>query len=165
MKLFTNLDAAKIADVQIKSYKMLDTGRGIAWSCTVYFKGDKLGKVSNEGNGGMTHIEFSPVTQKQIMDGLKVAGYELELNIGGSTIEEPDTVESWIEFAVGQMGDELNELKSFKRRAKTHTFVHKHSSPAFASYKAVYTPATREQLRKHLGDDLIIFLNDKIMSY
>ncbi|WP_153785361.1 hypothetical protein [Pseudomonas sp. EMN2] len=165
MKPFDNLDAAKKANVQVKSYSRTDTNRGVAWSCNVYLGGKKLGMVSNDGSGGMTMVDISTDLQRQVVEALKVAGYQLELTLGDCLIDEPDTVEGWFEFAIGQMGDEVFELKYYKRRAKTHTFVEKLTAPFFAEYKAQDTPVTRAALQRQLGQDLVRFLNDTIQAY
>ena len=165
MKPFDNLDAAKNASVQIKSFSQTETHRGIAWSCTVYFQGKKLGMVSNMGDGGMTRVEFGVDQQQEVVNALKSAGYSLTLNYGESVLEEPETVESWFEFAIPQMGDEAVELNSLKRKAKTNTFVEKRTEPCFASYKAQDTPKTREILQRQLGGDLVRFMNDVILAY
>ena len=165
MNTFKNLEAAKKANVQVKSYSRTETHRGVAWSCNVYLDGKKLGMVSNDGSGGMTRVDIGIDLQKQVVDALKAASYQLELTLGNCVLDEPDTVDDWFEFAVGQMGDEVYELKAYKRRAKTHTFVEKRTPPFFAEYKAQDTPATRAVLQRQLGQDLVRFMNDTIKSF
>lgn len=165
MQLFENLDAAKAAQVQVKSFSMIETHRGVAWSCSVFLKGKKLGMVSDEGNGGITRFTFPVSQQQEVMEALKASGYKLQLKLGETYITEPDGIESWVAFAVSQMGDEAAELNGYKRGTKTKTFVEKLSEPTFAAFKTPDTPQVREKLKQQLGDDLVGFLNDKILSY
>ncbi|WP_122744906.1 hypothetical protein [Pseudomonas viridiflava] len=165
MQSFENLDAVKNAQVQIKSFKQAETHRGWSWSFVVYLNGKRLGLVSNDGSGSMTRVDFKLTQQKQFMLALKSAGYKLQLTCGDVIFTEPETVETWLEFAVGQIGVELDELKSIRRRAKTQTFVEKRSEPRFAAFKAEDTPANRAALQRQLGSDLVRFMNDAIRAY
>lgn len=165
MQLFANLDASKLAQVKVESFKMVETHRGVAWSCDVFLNDEKLGMASNHGNGGATHFAFPESQQLEVMNALKSAGYKLDFKLEGVYVPEPTHLESWLTFALGQMGDEQAELTGYKRDTKTKTFVEKLSEPTFASYKTPDTPQVRVKLKQQLGDDLVAFLNDKILSY
>lgn len=164
MQPFKNIDAAKKAAVQVKSFTQSETHRGVAWSCMVYLEGRKLGQVSNDGTGAMIRVDFSADQQKQIVDALKASGYELVLVCGDTVFDEPDSVESWFELAIGQIGDESAQLKSLKRRTKTRIIVESRTEPHLAFFKATDTPENRVTLQRQLGANLVRFLNDTILA-
>lgn len=162
MLFIANLKAAKTSGVQVKSFKMLETNRGIAWSCSVSLDGKKLGLVSNDGSGGETRFDFGADQQKQAATQLKNAGYKLELTIGEVTIEEPEDGQEWLDFALSQIGDELADLKRYKSKAKQGVYFEKKTAPTFAYVKGPDTEAFKAQIKAHYGDNLVRFLNDEI---
>lgn len=164
MKLIENIKAAKASGVQVKSFSMTETHRGVAWSCNVFLDGKKLGMVDNSGNGGHTDIGFDTDLQKKVVTLLKDHGYKLTLTLGDMAIEEPSGIDTWLSFAVGQMGDELAELKSYKRKAKTGIFITKTTVPVFAFHKMEDTPRNREAIKAHHGDAFIAFLNEEFAA-
>ncbi len=164
MQTIDNLKAVKAAGVRVQSYSTTETDRGVAWSCNLYLNGKKLGMVSNRGDGGMTHIEFSADEQSEVVALLKQHGYKLMLTYGELTVPEPEGNTDWLEFAVSQIGDELAEIKSYKRKMKTGIYFEKKTAPMFAFYKGVDTPNLRDQLKRHYGDDFVCFLNEEIAA-
>lgn len=148
----------------MKSYSTTETDRGVAWSCNLYLNGKKLGMVSNRGDGGMTHIDFGADEQSEVVALLKQHGYKLVLTYGELTVPEPDSNTDWLEFAVPQIGDEMAEIKSYKRKMKTGIYFEKKTAPVFAFYKAEDTPRLREQIKAHYGSDFVGFLNEEIAA-
>lgn len=161
MQLINNLKAANAATVQVKSFKQVEAHRGVAWSCTVYMGGKKLGMVSNTGTGGMTRFDFNENQQKEVVERLKRFDYVLQLQHGELTVTEPTDIEGWLELAIGQIGDEMAELKSYKRRMKGGVYVEKRTEPVFAFIKGEDTPARRKAIKAHYGEDLVCFLNEQ----
>jgi hypothetical protein len=160
MKLIENLKAAAAAGVSVKAWSTTETHRGVAWSCKVYLDGKKLGMVSNEGCGGMTRIDFGAAEQSQVVQRLKAHGYKLELTLDGTTVSEPTDDSEWLDFAIGQIGDELTMLKQYRRKAKTQVFVERRTKPPVVVYKAADNPQVRTAIKHQLGDDFVAFLND-----
>lgn len=164
MQTIDNLKAVKASGVQLKSFSQTETDRGVAWSCNIYLNGKKLGMVSNRGDGGMTHIEFGPDEQSEVVALLKKHGYKLLLTYGELTAPEPDNNTDWLEFAIPQIGDEMAEIKTYKRKLKTGIFFAKKTAPTFAFIKFEDTPQRREQIKSHYGDDFVCFLSDEIAA-
>lgn len=164
MQLIDNLNAVKAAQVQVKSYSMTETDRGVAWSCKVYLDGKKLGMISNRGDGGISRFEFPETQRKALYDSLKGQDYKINLTFGELVADEPTDPDSWLEFAIPQIGDELKELAGYKRKMKTGIYVEKKTEPTFGFVKTADTPAVRKQIEDHYGDDLIAILNDKFAT-
>lgn len=160
MQFIDNLKAAKAAGIQVKSYQMAETHRGVAWSCKVFFHGENLGMVSNSGDGGMTRFEFGPNYQESMFALLKSHGYKIELTYGESTIDEPTDALSWLEFAIPQIGDELKMLKSYKRKAKTRIYVRLKPDAEVQYYDVPDTPEYRKRIQARHADP-VQFLNDQ----
>lgn len=160
MQLINNLKAVKAAGIQVKSYQMAETHRGIAWSCKVGFHGEKLGMVSNNGDGGMTHFEFGPNYQASMFALLKNHGYKVDLSLGETTVDEPTRAQDWLEFVIPQIGDELSELKGYKRNAKKRIYVELKAESKVVYYKCEDTPANRAQIQA-LHTKPVQFLNDQ----
>ena len=163
MQLIDNLKAVKAAGIQVKSYRMAETHRGVAWSCNVEFHGEKLGMVSNNGDGGITHFEFGPNYQASMFALLKNHGYKIDLTLGETTVDEPTEAQSWLEFVIPQIGDELRELKGYKRNAKKQIYVELEAESKVVYYKCEDTPANRANILA-LHTDPIQFLNDQFAT-
>ena len=164
MQLIDNLKAAKAAGVQVKSFSMTETHRGVAWSCTVYLNGKKLGMVDNSGNGGATHIAFNVELQQQIMSLLKQHDYKLQLNLGDYVITEPTDLESWLSITLSQMGDEQARLRTYKKKAKLGVIFEQTTAPQIAMQTGEDSPRLREFIKTHCGDAFVAFLNDELAA-
>ena len=158
MQLIDNLQAVKAAGIQVKSYQMAETHRGVAWSCNVVFHGEKLGMVSNNGDGGMTRFEFGPNYQQTMFTMLKNSGYKVDLSLGETTVDEPTDALGWLEFAIPQIGDEMKALKGYKRKAKQRVYIESEGKVSY--YQCEDSPAIRAQIQARHAEP-IQFLNDR----
>lgn len=164
MQLIDNLKAVKASGVQIKAFKMIETHRGIAWSASVYLDGKKLGMVDNDGSGGMTHVRFGKAEQEQVMSALKKQGYTLKLTYGDLTVDEPTLTDEWVSFVVAQIGDELDELKAYKKQCKKGIYVARTEEPTFVYHKAEDSERMRAAIKASHGATFVAFLNEEFTA-
>jgi hypothetical protein len=159
MLLLDNLKAAQAAGVQIKSYSMTETHRGVAWSLNVFLNGEKLGMVNNTGVGGADNFGFSSELQKKVHAALVQSGYKLDPIAGN-----PADVENWLGFALPQIGDELKDKKRYKKMAETGVLFEMSKEPFVGFFKIENVPAARQAVKEKIGDSFIRFLNDDFIA-
>ena len=161
----SNLQAAKAAGVQVKSFSMTETHRGVAWSLKLFLRGKSLGMLSNSGVGGETKIEVPEASQNEVVALLKANNYVLDLSYGPELdqhVVPPQSNSSWLEYAVCQIGDEMTEMKKLKKKAKAGLYIEKKSEPTCIYYKEVDSERLRGVVKAHFGDDFVQILNDSI---
>jgi hypothetical protein len=165
MENYVNIKAIQTIGLTLKGYSETETGRGLAWSCKVYFQNKKIGLVSNSGQGGPTVIDVPVKTLDYIVNALRSNAYTLTLESAGHSNEEPTDSRNWFGDAVTQMIDEVFRLRKLKRLAKTHVIVRQKSSAnEFEFYKIAPGDSSRARLIRQLGNDLVCFMNDEILS-
>ena len=163
MNSYENIKAIRAVGVTLKGYSESETHRGLAWSCKVYYQNKKVGLVSNSGTGGITDCHVPSEKILSIVNGLKLNGYKLTLDLAGHEGIEPTEPGEWFVVAITQMVDEVARLRQLKRLVKTHLIIRQHSSEnEFSFYKVVPSDASKARLVRQLGSDLIAFMNDEI---
>lgn len=161
----SNLQAAKAAGVQVKSFSMTETHRGVAWSLKLFLNGKSLGMMSNSGAGGETRIDVAEEKQKEVVARLKANNYSLDLSYSPELdphVVSPQSDSSWLEYAACQIGDEITAMKTYKKKAKTGLYIEKKSEPTCIYYKEADSERLRGVVKAHFGDDFVQILNDSI---
>lgn len=163
----SNLQAAKAAGVQVKSFSMTETHRGVAWSLKLFLRGKSLGMLSNSGVGGETKIEVPEASQNEVVALLKANNYVLDLSYGPELdphVVSPQSDRSWLEYAACQIGDEIKAMKTYKKKAKTGLYIEKKSEPTCIYYNEADSERLRGVVKAHFGDDFVQILNDSIYA-
>lgn len=152
------INIAKKHGISVKGLQSMDGMEGLAWRANVLIDRKMVGSVSNDGRGGMAHVDIPKQDIARILEAYKE--YGAPLDIYGSVRDE-DRVENFI----GALVDELETVKKFKRICKTKTAVRLQDDPdgEIVIFKAAYSPEVKIKIVEKYPN-VEYFVNELLME-
>ncbi|MHC5194776.1 hypothetical protein ACYSUW_13575 [Pseudomonas frederiksbergensis] len=172
MQFITDLKTAQSAEFCFKKYKVSagsEMGDGAPrWSADVILAGVKIGSVNDEGDGSPFTIDIPVPDQDRLVAALKAAGYVLDLKVPGTeyVLDEPKDSSEYLTLALDDFAGHYDELKYWKSRCKSKIVVRLKGDKGreHTFYPLVYSEDLAAQVRKAQGDNLVMIVNEAIVS-
>jgi hypothetical protein len=167
MKVIENFKKSLAAGVVLKNMKQMEGLDGLAWSCSVYLDGKKIGTVFDGGNGGPLSVEIDAGPLSQLVKALKAVEYPLNLDLGeGLRLDEPTTDYGYVELVLPNIADEHDTVKRIKRAASQKMLITQvgDEEGTYWPLKAPYTAQNAQLVREHYGQKLVCIVNELLIG-